>query len=139
LILVDTSGLLAAVDRGNAFHERAAGIVSASPGRLVLSPFVLAELDYLVARDLGTAAELALLEQVGDRAYQLAGFTEADVAEAHEVIRRYRDQRIGLADASLVVLAGRLETDRVLTFDERHFRVLKTPSGRPFTLLPADA
>ena len=46
---------------------------------------------------------------------------------------------IGLADASIVVLANRYDTDRVLTLDERHFRALRTLDGKPFTLLPADA
>ena len=63
----------------------------------------------------------------------------SDVAAAVEIIERYRDLDIGLTDASLVVLAGRYGTERILTLDERHFRVLRAPSGRPFTLLPADA
>lgn len=46
---------------------------------------------------------------------------------------------MGLADASLVVLAHRYGTDRLLTLDERHFRVLRTREGQPFRLLPADA
>ena len=49
---------------------------------------------------------------------------------------RYQDQQIGVADASLVVLAGRYRTDRLLTLDHRHFRVIRTTSGKPFTVLP---
>ena len=45
---------------------------------------------------------------------------------------------IGLADASVVVLAERYSCASVLTLDERHFRVLLA-NGRPFRLLPADA
>lgn len=56
---------------------------------------------------------------------------------AGEVIERYRDLGIGLADASLVVLADRYRTDRVLTLDRRHFGVLSTSAGRPFVMLPA--
>jgi predicted nucleic acid-binding protein len=50
---------------------------------------------------------------------------------------RHRDLGVGLAPASIVVLAGRYGTDRVLTLDERRFRALRTPDGRPFVLLPA--
>ena len=46
---------------------------------------------------------------------------------------------LGLADASIAVLAARLDADAVLTLDERHFRALRGPGGRPFRLLPADA
>jgi predicted nucleic acid-binding protein len=47
--------------------------------------------------------------------------------------------RIGLADASNVVLANRHDTLDVLTLDERPFRALRGPGGRPFRILPADA
>jgi predicted nucleic acid-binding protein len=65
--------------------------------------------------------------------------SEEDVAGAAEVIERFADFRVGLADASVVVLANRHGTLDVLTLDERHFRVLRGPDGRTFRLLPADA
>jgi uncharacterized protein len=41
---------------------------------------------------------------------------------------------------SLVLLAGRLETTRVATFDQRHFRSVRPlAAGDTFALLPADA
>lgn len=46
---------------------------------------------------------------------------------------------IGLADASIVALAARYETNRILTLDERHFRTLRPLRGRSFRLLPQDA
>jgi hypothetical protein len=52
------------------------------------------------------------------------------------IARRY--PWIGLADASLVALAGVLRTDRIATFDQ-HFRSITTPDGEPFVLLPDDA
>jgi hypothetical protein len=61
-----------------------------------------------------------------------------DIARASEIILRYRDLRLGLADASLVVLAERHRTLDILTLDERHFRAVTGPGGRPFRILPAD-
>jgi predicted nucleic acid-binding protein len=55
------------------------------------------------------------------------------------VIDGYRDLQLGLADASLVVLAERYRIVDILTLDERHFRAVSGPDGRPFRLLPADA
>ena len=57
---------------------------------------------------------------------------------ARDLVRRHRDLEIGLADASVAVLAGRLGTTRVLTFDQRHFRALAPVQGGSFTILPAD-
>jgi predicted nucleic acid-binding protein len=103
----------------------------------VLSPFVLAELDHLVGRLAGVDAQLALLDEVARGAYELATFTAHEVGRARGLAARYRDLRIGLADASVLVLARRLGDADVLTLDERHFRVLA--AEYPVRLLPADS
>jgi hypothetical protein len=139
LIVVDTSGLLAALDVDSRAHEAARAVLEAEDDPPLLSPFVLAELDYLIGVRLGAHAALRLLDDVASGAYALVGFETTDIAETTTILRKYKDLRIGLTDASVVVLAGRHATDRVLTLDERHFRALRTPRGRPFTLLPADA
>jgi uncharacterized protein len=139
VILLDSSGLFAALVETEVHHESARSALEQDSPPFVLSPFVLCELDYLLSSSVGIEPELALLEDVAAGAYELAPFDCGDVAAVHEVIERYRDLGVGLADASIVVLASRHGTDRVLTLDERHFRALQTPSGRPFTLLPADA
>lgn len=139
MILLDTSGLLAALIRTERGHEAAQSVLESEERPLVLSPFVLAELDYFVSRHLGAVGEAALLAEVERDVYSLAGFGAADVGEAARVIDAHAEMGIGLADASLVVLAGRYGTNRVLTLDERHFRALRTPAGKPFTILPADA
>ena len=54
------------------------------------------------------------------------------------MVDRYQEMRIGLTDASLVVLAARYATTRLLTLDERHFRAIRPLRGDAFTILPAD-
>lgn len=137
MIVADTSGVFSALDRSQPRHAAAREVVERDDV-LVLSPFVLAELDYLLATRISIAASLALLHDVRDGAYELAAFTPHDVGEAAALVARYEDLGIGLADASIVVLAKRYDTDCVLTLDERHFRALRTESGGTFQLLPAD-
>jgi predicted nucleic acid-binding protein len=139
LLVLDTSGLLAALDGTQRFHAPAREALAGHEGTLLLSPFVLAELDYLLSTWVGRGAEVALLGEVGRGTYRLEPFSEDDVAEAVGVIEGYADLDLGLADASNVVLANRHGTLDVLTLDERHFRVLRGPGDRPFRLLPADA
>lgn len=139
MIVLDTSGLLAAIDASQRHHDAAAAALRGAGGPLLLSPFVLAELDYLLASRVSSQAAMALLEQVAGGAYRLEPMAAEDVARASEVMHRYRDLELGLADASIVVLAERHRTVDVLTLDERHFRAIAGPAGRPFRLLPADA
>jgi predicted nucleic acid-binding protein len=138
MILLDTSGLWAALDRSQVQHAQAARALRATRGPLLLSPFVLAELDYLLSARASRQAAQTLLEDVSMGAYALAPFDRNDVAAARNVISRYADQSIGLADASIVVLAERHGARDVLTLDERHFRALMGPGGKPFRLLPAE-
>jgi uncharacterized protein len=137
-MIVDTSGVLAALDDNEPRHPHALAALRAERDRR-LSPFVLAELDYMIGRRSGRRAQAAFLADVADGVYRLEPFDAADVSEARDILARYEDLDIGLADASLVVLARRHDDLELLTLDERHFRVVRGPRDRPFRLLPADA
>ena len=138
MIVLDTSGLLAALDASQRDHrEAAAALRAAGPPRL-LSPFVLAELDYLLSSRVSVGAARALLGEVSSGAYRLEPMEAGDIGLATEIIDRYRDLELGLADASIVVLADRYATLDLLTLDERHFRAVRGTGNRPFRLLPAD-
>jgi uncharacterized protein len=139
VILLDTSGLLSAIDRSQRHHDAARRALEAAAPPWILSPFVLAELDYLLATRVSQDAERALLGEVGRGVYRLEAFDTSDIEAAERLIGRYRELEIGLADASLVVLANRYGVRDLLTLDERHFRTLRGPGGRPFRMLPADA
>ena len=139
MILLDTSGLLAAIDASQRQHEAARRSLEQAQPPWILSPFVLAELDYLLATRVGQRAERALLGEVARGVYRLADFGADDVAAAERAIGRYASLGIGLADASVLVLANRFEIRDVLTLDERHFRAMRGPHGKSFRILPADA
>jgi predicted nucleic acid-binding protein len=138
LIIADTSGLLAAFGAGEAANRSAQVAYEEDPGPTILSPFVLAELDYMLLSRAGIKAEQQFLGEVADGTFELAAFTRADVSQAAGIVQRYADLRIGIADASLVVLAARYRTTRLLTLDERHFRVITPLHADAFTILPAD-
>ncbi|MEW6638172.1 MAG: PIN domain-containing protein [Actinomycetota bacterium] len=137
-MVVDTSGLLAAIDSAQSRHAGARRALEEAEGPYLISPFVLAELDYLLATRVERTAQLALLEEVERGVYRLAPFSASDVARARAVLERYADLDLGLADASNVVLADRHSTRDILTLDERHFRAVLGPEEKPFRLLPTD-
>lgn len=138
MILLDTSGLLAALDESQRHHQPCANLIGNAAPPLLLSPFVLAELDYLLMRHVGRLAQVALLDEVARGAYQLESFTAADVERAREVVEQYADLEIGLADASILVLAERHGVAEVLTLDQRHFRAMRIERRKRFRILPFD-
>jgi predicted nucleic acid-binding protein len=135
-VIVDTSALLAFFDTDEPDHAAVAAIVDTATEALVVSPYVVAELDYLVASRLGVSAELAVLRELAGGAWDLAAFGTEDLAKAHAVVERYADQSIGLADASIVILAARYQTRTVVTLDRRHFGIVRPIEGGSFKILP---
>jgi len=136
VLICDTSGLLAYFDASDAWSVPVSAVIDADPGPFVVSPYVVAEFDYLVATRRGVGPELAVLTELSGGAWELPSIESGDLEEICRLVDRYQDQNIGVAGASLVVLAQRYRTDRLLTLDRRHFRVVRTAAGNPFTLLP---
>jgi hypothetical protein len=135
-LICDTSGLLAFFDVAEDSNQAVSEVVDAEAGPFVVSPFVLAELHYLLATRRGTAVEMAVLGELAGGGWELAPFDITDLRNAMDVIGRYEDTQIGLADASLVVLAEKYKTDRILTLDRRHFDVVRTQANTPFDVVP---
>jgi len=135
-VIADTSGLLAYYNAAEPAHERVRAAVESANQPLIVSPFVIAELDYLLATRVGVTAELAVLGELASGAYELPALTAADISTCAQLVQRYRDQQIGVADASLVVLAKRFDTRTILTLDRRHFDVLKALNGKRFVVVP---
>lgn len=102
---------------------------------LVTSPLALAEMDHFVAWG-GRAASEVFWEDLDAGVYTVRWWADA-IPETLAVARR--NPHIGLTNASLVAVAARANTNRIATFDHRHFRSLTTRSGEPFVVLPADA
>jgi predicted nucleic acid-binding protein len=135
-MIVDTSALLALVNEDERAHSAVLELVSATSEPLVVSPYVVAELDYLVSTRFGVAAELEVLRELAGGAWTLAAISEADLATAATVVEQYADQSIGVADACLVVLAEKFDTRTIATLDRRHFDVLRPLGGGRFEFVP---
>jgi predicted nucleic acid-binding protein len=134
-VIVDASALLAFFDASEPDHEAVSAVIARADA-LVVSPYVVAELDYLVATRHGVSAELAVLDELTGGAWDLPAFDQEGLRRSREVISGYRDQEIGVADASIVVLAERYRTRTIASLDHRHFDVLRPFDGGHFEVLP---
>jgi len=135
-VIVDTSALLAYFDTDEPDHRAVASLIDDADEPLIVSPYVVAELDYLVASRLGVAAEVAVLAELASGAWDLPAIDAEGLRDARTVVERYADQQIGVADASNVVLAARYRTKTIVTLDRRHFDVLRPLDGGRFMVMP---
>ena len=134
-VVLDTSVVLALMRARDADHERVRDWLQTLDDDLVTSPLAVAEMDQHAAA-LGPDFSRGLWDDLHSGAYAVRWWADA-MLETIAIARRH--PQIGLADASLVALAGRLRTERIATLDLDHFRSLTTPDGEAFVLLPADA
>lgn len=137
-LIIDAGGLYAQADRADPAHEAVIEVLKEERGPLVTSGIAAAEADYLILSRLGIDVELAFLDDLAEGTFVLEGLTRDDLGVARGLARRYRDLELGLADVSLMVLARRYGTRRIVTFDERAFRTVEPLQGGSFTVLPAD-
>jgi predicted nucleic acid-binding protein len=138
-LIVDAGALYAQADASEPRHLAVARVLLAERELLVSSELAVAEADYLILTRLGIDVELAFLEDLAQATYSVACLSQTELVLARDLVARYRDLRLGLADASLAVLAYRYQTRRILTFDERAFRQVTPLQGGSFIILPADA
>jgi predicted nucleic acid-binding protein len=137
VIAVDTSVVVAFMNRRDDDHERVAVWMETLREDLFTTPLIIAEIDHLVSKAGGQEAAVAFYEDLASGAYAVEWWPEA-VAETVKAATEHRG--LGLSDASLLTLAARLGTTRVATLDERHFRAVRPLTGEAaFVLLPADA
>jgi predicted nucleic acid-binding protein len=139
MVIIDAAPLVALADEHEPRRQEILALLRAEPGGLFVPGPVTAEIDYLLGRRFGAPARRAFLADLAARRYESPGLDAGDYEAALELDRRYSDLHVGLADLSIAVLARKLDTRRILTFDERHFRALRPLQGGVFTLLPADA
>ena len=138
-LIADTSGILAAANAGDAAHEAVREAIAAEPGTLIVPDLVIPEVDYLILRYLGRAAEEAFLEDVLAGAWAREPLRDEDMYRAFDVLKKYRDHDVGIVDAVIVAVAERLHVERILTLDHRHFRSFRLWGRKPVTIVPQDA
>jgi uncharacterized protein len=137
-LVVDAAPLVAIADEKEPLRRPIIELLQAERGNLFIPAPVTAEIDYLLGQRFGSGARRAFLQDLAARRYESPGLDSRDYEGALRVDSRYADLELGLADLAVVVLAQKLGTRRILTFDQRHFRAIRPLQGGSFVLLPAD-
>ena len=137
-IIVDTGPMLTLANRNDPERAMLVSFLEDDPGQLIMPAPVTAEVDYMIGRRVGAAARRAFLNDLASGRYTVACLEPGEYATVEAVDQRYSDLDLGLADVSIIVLARRFGTRRLLTHDA-HFRTVAPLQGGSFAILPADA
>ncbi len=137
-VIVDAAPIVAMGDRRDRERARVRQFLLSTPDDLVVPAPVSAEIDYLLGTRGGPDARERFLMDLASGAYSVVCLEPAEYRELVGLNRQYAALNLGLADLSVVVLAARYDTLRILTFDYRHFRAVRPLQGGSFVLLPGD-
>jgi uncharacterized protein len=136
MIVVDTGAVIALIDSADRHHQTFRGLFEENGDEWRLPWAILPEVDYLLATHVGARAHEAFLADLSEGAYTVLWGSDADLEDAHRLMRRYRSLRMGLVDAVVMAAAARSRASAIATLDLRHFGAVSLP-GSP-KLLPRD-
>jgi predicted nucleic acid-binding protein len=122
VITLDTSGLLALLNRRDRDHNAVRSALESDDGPYLVPAAILAEIMYMVEHRLGLRTLDLLLQDFETGAYQLE-CGQDDFPRIRTLIATYEDLQLGFADAAVVACAERMG-GRVLTVDVRDFGVV---------------
>jgi predicted nucleic acid-binding protein len=122
LITLDTSGVLALLNRRDPAHDSARAVAAADPGPYLVPAATLGEIGYFVERRHGPGGLDAFLDDLIEGAFAL-DCGEYDLSRVRELAKRYADLPLGVVDAAVIACAER-SGGRVLTLDIRDFGVV---------------
>lgn len=122
MITLDSSALFALLARDEPAHELCVTTLRAARPPFLVPAGVLGEIAYMIEAWLGGRALASFVENL-----QAGSFTlhcgDSDFARIGELTERYRDLRLGFADASVIACAESNAGD-VMTLDRRDFDVV---------------
>ena len=132
-VLVDAGPLVALIDAADAHHVACVEALKGIRDPLITVWPALTEAMYLLGRS--WAGQRALWSRLETDALTLAPLDTADAPRMRELMEKYRDLPMDLADAALVRVAERESLTRIFTLDRRHFSVYRPGRRRRFAVL----
>jgi predicted nucleic acid-binding protein len=126
---------VALLDRSDPYHVVCQETLSSLNDSLVTVWPVVTETMYLL-RSYGRAQD-ALWEMIETEAVEILALEKDYVARIKELMRKYRDLPMDLADAALVRVAERERLRRIFTLDRRDFQIYRPSRIGRFAILPS--
>jgi len=134
LVIVDSGPLIAAFNTLDDDHRACSALLRRTDLEFAVPALCIGEAAHVIGSRTGWRAEAAFLDAVAHLDVRLP--EPVDWSAIAREVERYADFDIGAADASVIVLAEKLQTSLIATLDHRHFRAIRPRHITAFTLLP---
>jgi uncharacterized protein len=138
VIVADTGGVIALLDRNDKHHAAVRTLFERDGGRWILPWAILPEVDYLASTKLSVEVARAFAADVRDGQFRMDANAARDLPRAVALLDRYADLRLGLVDAVVMAQAERHKAEAIVTLDVRQFRAVRLSLPKPPRLLPLD-
>lgn len=135
MIIIDTGPIVAFFDKSDNFHNLCMEILKRIEEPLITTWPVITEAFYLLNFSWQVQDALwAFLRRGGITIYFLEMTT---FQRSQELMKKYRDLPIDLADATLVVLGEEMGLSKIFTLDHKDFAIYKPKHKKRFSLIPS--
>lgn len=133
MVLVDAGPLIALIAEDN-HHERCKAAFSALDESMGTVWPVITEAMYLLS--FSWKAQEALWEMIERKVVDLIMAESETLPRIRDLMRKYKDLPMDLADATLVAVAEREKIRRIFTLDRRDFEVYRPAKIGRFVIFP---
>jgi uncharacterized protein len=134
MIIVDTGAFVALFDRNDFYHDVAKQAFSQNKNLITTFP-VITETCYMFCSKVGPKAQTNFLNTIFQNAFEVFHLQPHHIKRMIELLERYADSPMDMADASLVILAESLGYGRILTVDFKDFHTYRWLDKNAFDLL----
>jgi uncharacterized protein len=130
-LLVDAGALIAVVNNRDQYHSRISRAFAEFFGELLTTWPAVAEACHILPAHLGPA----LLGWLSTTRWRTLSMERA-APRLRELMLKYADRPMDLADASMVWAAEQTGVRQILTTDRTDFEIYRTKTGQRFEILP---
>ena len=135
MILVDAGPLVALLDRADRDHRRCVQALAGLVGPMLTTWSTFTEAMHLIGSRTGWRGQQKLWRFVLRKELEIVEVYERTMLRSYELMRKYSDLPMDLADATLVAFAEAHRITRVFTLD-KDFRVYRLHGRKAFDIVP---
>jgi len=134
MIAIDTGPIVALLDKDDRYHALCIEVFKEIKEPIITTWPVLTEAFYLLG--FSSLLQDALWEFIERGAFRVYELNLDLIKRCRQLMKRYRNLPMDLADATIVAVAEAEDIETIFTLDHKDFRIYKTIKKKSFRLVP---